>query len=574
MKNKRTDTQGMEARKDFTASALSAMYTEKRELTIAKELESIYGIQNSVTGINVTPDIAMRFSPYWRAVNIVAGMMGSLPLARFTKEDDDTRTSKPGGVMDLVANQYMSAQTVRETIQGHAMPWGNGYGLIIRNGMGEVKEIIPLMPDRTEPVFRRHETNPALDNKLWYKTRIQSLGETRYLPAADVLHIKGLGYDGIKGYPVVQYNAEAIALGIAAHSFTSSFFGNGTSVSGILTHPNTIKPETHKRLRESWEDTHQGVGKTQKTAILEDGMTFVPISTDPKNAQMIDTLRFSVEDVSRITGVPVHMLAENTRSTFNNIEELNMEFYQLTMLQWFTRWETECKIKLAGVDSDIYYEFNAAALLRANQKARNESYNVAIAGGFMTPNEARKKENLPALKDGNNRRIPSNFAEITPEGDIIIYTSASDSEPEPTGEPNPFDTEGGDTEDDDARAKAEPFRSILQHGFEKVCNRWSSRKQRGKPAGHWHDKIDKDIEALRSEIGPILDSIGEAIKGSAIDIFEQERIGIVTKNFTAHIGNEWRDSISVGEFPSRITDSNSFDLVTEIESIFGDKNDG
>jgi hypothetical protein len=232
------------------------------------------------------------------------------------------------------------------------------------------------------------------------------------LPYSDVLHIAGLGFDGLQGYSPVHMARTAIGLGKAAEEFGASFFGNAAKPSGTLTHPGNLSPEAMARLRESWNAMHAGPKSVGRIAIMEEGMKFEPISINPEDAQFLQTRKFQIEEIARIYRVSPMHLQDMSRATYSNFEHSMLAFYQDTLRPWVVKWEQEIKRKMFRGDQ-FFAEFNIAAMLRGDTTTRFEAYRMGREAGFMSVNEIRAMENMnPIGSEGDGYLQPLNFAPL------------------------------------------------------------------------------------------------------------------------------------------------------------------
>ena len=204
----------------------------------------------------------------------------------------------------------MTSFVLREVMLAHLLLWGNSYCQIIRSGRNQITGLYPLLPDKM--------TVDRDKKGILTYTYMTSTGETVVLSPEDVLHIPGLGFDGIMGYSPIALEKNAIGLGIASEEYGSKFFSNGARPSGILTHPNTVK--NPKALRESWNSAYGGSSNANRVAILEEGMKFEPITIPNNEAQFLETRKFQVDEICRIFRVPPHLVGNLEHATFSNIE--------------------------------------------------------------------------------------------------------------------------------------------------------------------------------------------------------------------------------------------------------------
>ena len=226
-------------------------------------------------------------------------------------------------------NPEMTSFIWRETMLSHLLLWGNSYSQIIRTGRNGIVGLYPLLPD--------HMNVDRNSKGVLTYTYTTSDGKTVQLDPDDVLHIPGLGFDGVVGYSPIALEKNAIGLGIAAEEYGSKFFQNGARPSGVLTHPNTVKDP--KRLRESWNAAYGGSSNSSKVAVLEEAMTFTPISMPNNEAQFLETRKFQVAEICRIYRVPPHLVGDLEHATFSNIEHQGISFAVHTIRPWLVRIE-------------------------------------------------------------------------------------------------------------------------------------------------------------------------------------------------------------------------------------------
>lgn len=288
---------------------------------------------SSVSGKSVNPRNAVQVSTVYACVRVIAETIASLPLAVYEDAQDGNHKATEHPLYRVLhdePNPEMTSFVMREVMLSHLLLWGNSYSQIIRSGKNHIVSLYPLLPDRME-VDRDSKTG-----KLTY-TYTTTNGDQVLLDPADVLYIPGLGFDGIMGYSPIALEKNAIGLGIAAEEYGSTFFKNGARPSGVLTHPNTVKDP--KRLRDNWNATYGGSANGGKVAILEESMTFTPISLPNNEAQFLETRKFQVEEICRIYRVPPHLVGNLDRATFSNIENQSIDFAVHTIRPWLVRIE-------------------------------------------------------------------------------------------------------------------------------------------------------------------------------------------------------------------------------------------
>lgn len=355
---------------------------------------------NSSSGKSVTERSAMQMTAVYACARILSEAVAGLPLHFYRYEEDGSKEkaidSNLYHLLHDEPNPEMSSFVFRETLMTHLLLWGNAYAQIIRNGKGEVIALYPLMPNKM--LVDRDE-----NGKLYYTyTRSDCEpntmnGSSVVLEPKDVLHIPGLGFDGLVGYSPIAMAKNAIGLAIATEEFGSKFFANGAAPSGVLEHPGTIKDPT--RVREAWQSQFGGSGNSGKVAVLEEGMKYTPISISPEQAQFLETRKFQINEIARIFRVPPHMVGDLEKSSFSNIEQQSLEFVKYTLDPWVVRWEQSLSRSLLSEDEkkQYFFKFNLEGLLRGDYQSRMNGYAIARQNGWMSANDIRELEDLDKL---------------------------------------------------------------------------------------------------------------------------------------------------------------------------------
>lgn len=384
-------------------------------------IDWVGGGAESSSGVKVNESSALKYTPFWSAVRVISGTVAALPFKvyrRIAGGKDKVPDHPVYKLLNSRPNQYMDSVTFIETRQAHVLTYGNGYAEIQRDGGGRPIALWPLLPDRTERKITK-------EGVPYYEVR-QTAGETVPLPDYNVLHIKGLGFDGYTGYNVVAYHKEAIGYGVAVKQFGSRFFGNDASPGGVLEHPETLSDTAVKHLEEFWEKSHKGLSQSHRMQVLEEGMKWAKTGVDPEQAQALETQKYTVDDCSRIFNIPPHKLGSMDRATFSNIEEQNIDFVTMTMLYWFRKWEQECNYKLFMPNEfgKVFCEILVEGLLRGKTLSRYQAYNIGRNAGFLCVDDIREKENMNSLPDGKGQIFlePLNMKEAgseSPANDTI-----------------------------------------------------------------------------------------------------------------------------------------------------------
>ena len=364
----------------------------------------------SSSGKNVNERSAMQMTAVYSCVRILSEAVASLPLHvyKYNKEGSTEKAVKHPLYFLLhdEPNPEMTSFVFRETLMTHLLLWGNAYAQIIRNGKGEVIALYPLMPnrmlvDRDEHGHLYYQYNTSKDDAPTMS------GSLVNLKPSDVLHIPGLGFDGLVGYSPIAMAKNAIGMAIACEEYGAKFFANGATPGGILEHPGTVKnPE---RIRESWNNAFGGSSNANKVAVLEEGLRYNPISISPEQAQFLETRKFQINEIARIFRVPPHMVGDLEKSSFSNIEQMSLEFVKYTLDPWVARWEQAIVRSLFSSEEKKQYfvKFNVDGLLRGDYQSRMNGYAIGVQNGFMSPNDVRSLENMDLIPEelGGNRYL-------------------------------------------------------------------------------------------------------------------------------------------------------------------------
>ena len=394
----------------------------------------------TASGKYVTERSAMQMTAVYCCVRILSEAVASLPLQFYRYTDDGGKEKAVEHPLYFLLhdepNPEMTSFIFRETLMTHLLLWGNAYSQIIRNGKGEVVALYPLMPDRMKVDRDEH-------GRLYYEYTVydaddvdgrkgtDKIGRTVRLQPHDVLHIPGLGFDGLVGYSPIAMAKNAIGLAIATEEYGSKFFANGAAPSGVLEHPGTIKDPS--KVRESWQATFGGSGNANKIAVLEEGMKYTPISISPEQAQFLETRKFQIDEIARIFRVPPHMIGDLEKSSFNNIEQQSLEFVKYTLDPWVSRWEQAMVRALLTPDEKkrYFFKFNVDGLLRGDYQSRMNGYATARQNGWMSANDIRELENLdriPAEQGGDLYLINGNMTKLEDAGIFAAGNNGKEDE--------------------------------------------------------------------------------------------------------------------------------------------------
>ena len=359
------------------------------------------------SGKSVTERTAMQTTAVYACVRIISETVASLPLHvyAYTENGKERVCTHPlYRLLHDIPNPEMNSFVMREVIMSHLLLWGNSYSQIIRNGKGEVTAMYPLMPEKMK--IDRGE-----DGMLYYTYTSDKQGSFIFRKD-EILHIVGLGFDGLIGYSPIAMAKNAIGLSIAAEEYGSSFFSNSGTPSGVLEHPGVLKEP--KKVRDAWNEAYGGSGNAHKVAVLEEGMKFNPISINPHEAQFLETRKFQVNEICRIFRVPPHMIADLEKS---------LDFVTNTIRPWLVRIEQSIFQQLLTEEEQQKYfvKFNVDGLLRGDFKSRMSGYAVGRQNGWYSANDIRELEDMnkiPAEEGGDRYLCNGNMIDIRNAGNF------------------------------------------------------------------------------------------------------------------------------------------------------------
>jgi HK97 family phage portal protein len=380
----------------------------------------------TTSGKPVNEHTAMQMTAVYSCVRILAEAIAGLPLHLYKYTASGGKEKALSHPLYFLLhdepNPEMSSFVFREALMTHLLLWGNAYAQIIRNGKGEVIALYPLMPNRMR--VDRDSKGKLYYSYTRYSDEASAInGMTVTLRPSDVLHIPGLGFDGLVGYSPIAMAKNAIGMAIACEEYGAKFFANGAAPGGVLEHPGTIKDP--QKVKESWNMAYQGSGNAHRVAVLEEGMKYQPIGISPEQAQFLETRKFQINEIARIFRVPPSMIGDLDRATFSNVEQLSLDFVKFTLGPWISRWEMALQrsLILPSERASLFIRYNLEGLLRGDFKSRIESYAVGIQNGFYSPNDIRSLENLNLIskeEGGDNYMVNGNMIKLKDVGAAYV----------------------------------------------------------------------------------------------------------------------------------------------------------
>ena len=401
--------------------------SESRSLFGQTILTSIFG--NS-SGQAVSKQQAIRIATVWSCVRVLSETVASLPICLYSKDENDRKVKLNNNPLNsLVGEQpsplYNSFMFFERVLVDLSFD-GNFCAYIERNQGG--------LPIALHPIqYNDIEVYTSPDGREVYYEVTQN-ADTPYpivgkVQSVNMIHIKGLSFDGLEGKSPIEAAAETLGISLSLEKHAGSWFKNGSQLGGILKHPGTLKPETAKRLKESWNSNYSGTVNAGKTAILEEGMEWVSRTVPNNQAQFIESREYQVSDICRIFRVPNFLVNDVAKASYNSIEAQQIHFVSHTITPWLKRIESELNSKLItskkrGVE---YFKFNVTALLRGDTKSRADYYRTLVNIGVMSPDEVRSLEEMnPMGQESQKVYMQSNMMPLDKLGEATSRTDLAE----------------------------------------------------------------------------------------------------------------------------------------------------
>ena len=387
----------------------------------------------TTSGKTVNERTALQTTAVYACVRILSETIASLPLHVYRYTEGGKAKDTEHVLYTLLhdePNPDMTSFVFRETLMSHLLIWGNAYSQILRDRSGQAIGLYPLLPDqmsvhRSEKgklyyVYNRYEEdNPNFQEK-----------GSIVLSQEEVLHIPGLGFDGLIGYSPIALAKNAVGMTLACEEYGASFFGNGANPGGVLEHPGILKDPG--KVRDSWNAVYQGTRNAHKVAVLEEGMSYKQIGIPPEEAQFLETRKFQINEIARLFRIPPHMVGDLEKSSFSNIEQQSLEFVKYTLDPWVVRFEQALKksLLLPEEKKTHFIKFNVDGLLRGDYQSRMNGYAIGRQNGWLSTNDIRKLEELnpiPSEEGGDLYLINGNMTKLKDAGGFMKTNQEGES---------------------------------------------------------------------------------------------------------------------------------------------------
>ncbi len=392
------------------------------------------------SGEPVSLESALNHSVVWACTRIISETVGFLPLAMMQETEAGKQPAKKHPMFTALhnaPNAELTAMGFRETLTAHVLLMGNAYARIYRrSGTGVATELDILLPNQVR-------VDRDKQKRLVYLVKEGNAPEVTYTVDStkpqDLLHIRGLGNDGVRGYSVLTTARHSIGTALSTEKYTGQFFAKGARTPYILEHAQRFKTEAEfNKFRADWESTYADY---HKAPILENGLTYKQIGMSARDAQFLEMRLFEIHEICRWFLVSPHLVGDLSRATFSNIEQLALEFVKMTLTTWLTKWEQElwrCILTPTEKTQGYYFRHNVNELLRGDFASRMAGYASMLQNGYANRNEVRDLEGWNPFQGGDEYTIQVNMQPIGPNQSLVRVgpgggTGADAVNEDPTG---------------------------------------------------------------------------------------------------------------------------------------------
>jgi HK97 family phage portal protein len=368
-------------------------------------LNALIGGEKSAAGIPMDEHKALALATVYACVDVIAKTVGALPLHVYRREDAGGRkVAMRHWAYPLLhdsPNEYHTSFDWRHVMLTHVLLWGNAYSRIEWLGNGSASALLPLMPWDVEPKL-------TSGGAKYYAVRLPD-GNFEDLPDDEVMHVKALSYDGLRGISPIRKLRDSLGLAKAAESFSADFFANHAQPGVVMEVPKRLDEKAQKNLTESVAARFAGAGNRFGVMVLEEGAKMHTVTMPPKDAEFIEQRKFQRTEICGWYGVPPVFVGDYEKANFANSEQQDLSFAKHTITPWCVRIEQELNRKLFIRGSGFYCKFSLEGLLRGDFKTRMDGLQIAVGGPFLTRNEARELEDWNAIEGADELLTPLNL---------------------------------------------------------------------------------------------------------------------------------------------------------------------
>lgn len=387
-----------------------------KSMTIDEWWDEFGGSTTSSGGMAVTQITALKVSTVLACVAIRAEDPAKLPVHVYRRLDNGGKQIVKDHPLELVLQRPNEDQTTFEFIEQMQVSMllrGNAYAVILRDGRGRPTALIPINPDRVW-IYE------APGGEVFYQVARSGMHETALLkseplliPAEDVFHLRWMALDNLLyGASRISLARETIGLGLSQQELAGRLSANSTNLGGVLSTDRRLTPEVAQRVAASWKANQQGLRNAGGTAVLEEGLKWAPLGMTARDAELIASRVFTVQETARLYRMPMHKIGVVDRGLGASMGQMDQDYMNNVVSSDLCRWESKFAHTFDLAADGVFVEFDVSAFLRADLPTRYAAYRTGIVGMFITPNEARRAEGLPDHPEGDTLYQPTNVAPI------------------------------------------------------------------------------------------------------------------------------------------------------------------
>lgn len=485
----------------------------------------------SNAGVVVTREAALSYSPWFRAIDLLGDSVGRASASVYRTTDDkgsrDADRKHPWfRAVNMKAGPNWTAFQFYKLMTGWYRTVGNAYAYIDR----DYYELLPISPDRMTPVLEREEGSNT--SKLWYVLD----GKRKYDPA-EILHIKGFGFDGLIGYSVIDKAREALGLALGARQHQTSILKNAGRPGLILTTPQKLGKALRDELATEWRKMHSGGSNAGRTAVLDGGMEAKPYVFTSEDMQLMESQKFSIRDVSNFTGVPAVKLGLKDGGGYNSVEHDSISFLSDTLEAIFTNFEQEMHDKLLTEDekaSDSHaVGFDRSMLSAVDLNTKAQAYRTLVGGApIATQAEARRAfPNMGFIEGTDELQQPANMQKGGPGG---VDNNPADPTGPPPGKAPASPAPAAPPADAMKAAASAVLREAIARLARRLVNQ--ARAKSGKPDGFaaWAARLEAESRAAVAEEFAAVEELASLAHGVRMHGRGVHLLGYIAKAFRDH----------------------------------------
>lgn len=387
--------------------------------------------------VEVKTDTVLAFSTVFACITLIASDIAKMRVRLVKLAESGIWVEAESGAFSPVLRRPNHFQNRIQFYEGWVtskLTHGNTYALKVRDARGVVTRLYILDPRRVTPLV-------SDEGDVFYQLKVDSLSgvtEDVIVPAREIIHDRmNCLFHPLVGISPIYACGLAAMQGSAIQNNSTHFFQNGSKPGGVLTAPGAISDDTAKRLKAHWDANYSGEN-SGKVAVLGDGLKYEAMAMTATDSQLVEQLRWSAETVCSVFHVPAYKVGVAT-PTYNNAEILNQIYYS-DCLQSLVEAIELCLDEGLELPAPYGTDFDLASLLRMDTAALYKSNNDAVGGGWMAPNEARRRVDLPPVEGGDSPLIQQQNYSLAA---LAKRDAQADpfNEPQPEPQPEPDDAE-------------------------------------------------------------------------------------------------------------------------------------